>query len=231
MIAISKKCTAPYPGGQPETIASGLAMGISDHLLLVYATYLIATASPGPSNMAIMAIAMQSGRRAGLTLAAGVMTGSLFWAAATATGLSALLTAYAEALIAIKIVGGLYLLYLAYKAARAAIRAQPVAARNTGLTGLALYRRGLFMHLSNPKAIMGWIAIMSLGLQDDSPAHVLPAILGGCALLGTLVFGGYAVLFSTAPMIRAYGRARRWIETGLAGIFAFAGLRLLTARL
>jgi len=205
-------------------------MGVLEHLLVVYGAYILATASPGPSNMSIMAIAMQRGSKAGLTLAAGVMTGSLFWAAATATGLSALLATYAEALVAIKIVGGLYLLYLAYKAARSATRAQAVSGKDSGVAGFALYRRGLFMHLSNPKAIMGWLAIMSLGLQDGSPPHVLPAILGGCAVLGVLVFGGYAVIFSTAPMIRAYGRARRWIEAVLAGVFAVAGLRLLLSR-
>jgi threonine/homoserine/homoserine lactone efflux protein len=94
----------------------------------------------------------------------------------------------------------------------------------------ALYRRGFLMHITNPKAIMSWLAVMSLGLQPDSPGFILPAILIGCASLGTLIFGGYAVLFSTAPMVRAYARARRWIEGSLACLFSYAGLRLLLSR-
>ena len=35
---------------------------IASQIGLVYATYLLATASPGPSNMAIMATAMRDGR-------------------------------------------------------------------------------------------------------------------------------------------------------------------------
>ncbi len=39
---------------------------IASQLVLVYGTYLIATASPGPSNMAIMGTAMRDGRRSAL---------------------------------------------------------------------------------------------------------------------------------------------------------------------
>ena len=42
------------------------------HLLLVFTAYVIAAASPGPSNMRIMGVAMHQGRQAALTLAAGV---------------------------------------------------------------------------------------------------------------------------------------------------------------
>ncbi len=198
------------------------------HLLMVYAVYIFGTASPGPSNMTIMAVAMQYGRRPALTLAAGVMTGSLSWAALAATGLSAVLATYADALLAIKICGGLYLLYLAWKSGRAALQAKgkPVMTAPSG----ALYRRGFLMHITNPKAIMSWLAVMSLGLQPDSPAFILPAILAGCAALGVTIFGGYAVLFSTATMARAYARARRWIEGSLACMFSYAGLRLLLSR-
>ena len=198
------------------------------HLLMVYAVYIVGTASPGPSNMTIMAVAMQYGRRAALTLAAGVMTGSLSWAALAATGLSAVLATYADALLAIKICGGLYLLYLAWKSGRSALR--PAHKPAIVAPHAALYRRGFLMHITNPKAIMSWLAVMSLGLQPDSPAFILPAILAGCAALGVAIFGGYAVLFSTATMARAYARARRWIEGSLACMFSYVGLRLLLSR-
>ena len=86
------------------------------------------------------------------------------------------------------------------------------------------------MHLTNPKAVLAWIAIMSLGLRPDAPSHVLPAIVAGCAVLGVCVFVGYALVFSTAPMVRAYQKARRWIEGALALFFGYAGIRLLLSR-
>ena len=89
-------------------------------LLVVYAVYVIATASPGPSNVAIMSVAMSRGRLPALALVAGIMTGSLSWALLAAMGISTLLSAYANALVALKIGGGLYLIYLAAKLAMSA---------------------------------------------------------------------------------------------------------------
>lgn len=203
-------------------------------IALVYGTYLLAIASPGPSNMAIMGAAMRDGRISALVLAAGVMTGSLFWATLAATGISAVLAAYAQALSLIKIIGGVYLLYLAFRAGRSALK--PTSDFAGGDAGRAtpryrsLYRQGVLMHIGNPKAIMAWMAIMSLGLRQDAPSGNLPAIIGGCAFLGVIVFGGYAILFSTAPMIAFYTRVRRWIEGGLSALFAVAGGKLLASQ-
>lgn len=204
---------------------------IASQIALVYGTYIVATASPGPSNMAIMGTAMRDGRLPALALTAGVITGSLFWAILAATGMSAVLAAYAQALFVIKIFGGVYLLYLAFRAGRSAMK--PVSDFVSVDTGRAtpryraLYRQGLLMHIGNPKAIMAWIAIMSLGFREDAPAGMLPAIIGGCAILGVIVFGSYALLFSTASMITLYTRLRRWIESVLSVVFAAAGLKLL----
>jgi threonine efflux protein len=203
-------------------------------LLLVYAAYVIAAGSPGPSNMQIMGVAMNNGRRAALVLAAGVVSGSIFWGMMAATGISAILNRYAEALVVLKIFGGLYLLYLAFKAGRAALAPDDQAVRTTSadaaLSGSALYRRGLLMHLTNPKSVLAWIALVTLGLGSESSWHTLAAILGGCAALSVTIFCGYAIIFSTAPMVRIYRRARRWIEGILSVFFGVAGLRLLLSR-
>lgn len=201
------------------------------HLLLVYAAYFIAVASPGPSTMAIMGTAMSQGRASAVALALGVMTGSLFWATLAAAGLSTLLAGYADALQVIKIAGGLYLLYLAYKSATSALRAnaRQVKAERPA-KGIILYRKGIFLHLTNPKSILGWAAIMSLGLRPNAPSHTLPAILSGCAVIGLFVFVGYAFVFSTVILGRAYQKSRRWIEGTLALVFGYAGLRLLLSK-
>ena len=201
------------------------------HLLLVYAAYVIAVASPGPSTMAIMGVAMKQGRAAAVALALGVVTGSMSWAMLAATGISTVLTAYAEAVLAIKIAGGLYLLYLACKSAGSALSADTRQAKSApSAKKAALYRRGVLLHLSNPKAVLGWIAIMSLGLRPDAPSYTFHAIIMGCAVLGLLVNVGYALVFSTPPMGRAYQKSRRWIEGALAAIFGYAGIRLLLSR-
>jgi threonine efflux protein len=195
----------------------------------------IAAGSPGPSNLRIMGIAMNHGRRAGLTLAAGVVSGSLFWGLAAATGVSALLARYAEALFVLKIFGGLYLLYLAIRATRSALTSDATASArvpqdDNAPSSVTLYRHGLIMHLANPKAVLAWIALVALGLGADASWHDVATILSGCAILSVTIFCGYALVFSTTPMIRLYRRARRWIEGVLAVFFGVAGLRLLMSQ-
>lgn len=204
-------------------------------LLVVFGAYVIAVASPGPSTLRIMGAAMIHGRRAGLALAAGVLCGSLIWGLTAATGVTAVLTRYGEALVALKILGGLYLLFLAVKAARRALAREAAfadAARGAAAAPRLgrLFRQGLLMHLTNPKAVLGWVALVTLGLGPGAQWQDAATILAGCAVLGATIFGGYALVFSTAPMVRLYRRARRGIEGALAVAFGLAGLRLLASR-
>lgn len=69
---------------------------------------------------------MAVSRKAGIALALGISTGSFFWASMTAIGLTALIAAYASVLTVIKIIGGLYLLWLAFKSFRSAASTKPI---------------------------------------------------------------------------------------------------------
>lgn len=202
-------------------------------LMLVWSTCFIAMASPGPSNMAIMGTAMTLGRPNALALAVGVSTGSLTWAILAAAGISALLTSYAWALFALKIAGGLYLLWLAWRSARSALNPGPMAdsgvARPASLR--SSYVKGLLLHLTNPKAILSWIAIIALGVKPGAPPELMLVIVGGCLAMGLSIFSGYALLFSTRTAVAAYRRVRRVADGLLAVVFGFAGFKLLTARL
>ena len=167
-----------------------------------------------------------------MAMAAGVVTISFARGLIAVSGLAALLLRYGQAFTILKAIGGLYLLWLAVRAARSAISAK----RGMSVTAAAeaskptLFRRGALMHIGNPKAVLSWLALMSLGVGPSPSTTHLAAAFGGCVLLGALTFFGYAVLFSTAPMALSYARSRRWIEGALALTFAGAGLRLLLSR-
>ncbi|WP_313737401.1 LysE family translocator [Sphingobium yanoikuyae] len=199
-------------------------------LFLVYGAYILTAGSPGPSTMGIMGIAMRHGRRPAAAMAAGVVTMSFAWGLIAVTGLAALVIRYALAIL--KFAGGLYLLWLSFKSARSAMQADAaplvISAGEENLG--AMYRRGVFMHVGNPKAILAWVALMSLGAGAHASTEHLVLAFGGCVLLGVLIFFGYAVLFSTLPMIKGYARARRWIDGALSTVFAGAGVRLLFGR-
>jgi amino acid exporter len=202
-------------------------------IVLAYSAFLLSIASPGPNVLAIMGTSMSVGRRSGMALALGVAAGSFCWAALTVSGLSVLIANYAAALVVIKIAGGCYLLWLACKAFRSAASAHDIEARTLGgasLTPLRYFARGFAIQMTNPKAALAWIAIISLGLQNDAPLWVGLSIAIGTSLLSVAIHTVYALAFSTAAMVRFYGKARRWIQAALGVFFAFAGIRLLASR-
>jgi len=200
-------------------------------ILLAYSAFLLSIMSPGPNILAVIGTAMGVGRRSGTALALGVGTGSVCWATMTVAGLSALLATYAAALTAIKIVGGLYLLWLSYKSFRSAALAGGLEATTlSDLTDAGYFLRGLTVQMTNPKAALAWIAIVSLGLQADAPLWVGVVLVIGTGTLSILIHCLYALAFSTPAMVRLYGRARRWIQGLLGAFFCVAGLKLLTTR-
>ncbi|MET3891235.1 threonine/homoserine/homoserine lactone efflux protein [Bosea sp. OAE506] len=200
------------------------------HLALVYSAFIVAVASPGPSNLVVMATAMERGRRAGMVLGLGVTAGSLTWGILAAIGVTGLIVAHPEALYAVKIVGGLYLLFLAWRSARSAMRVE-MPPPKAAVSGRRAFLRGYLMHLTNPKAILSWTAIIALGLRPDTPQVVLYAIITGCMLISLAINQFYAVLFSTSSMIAGYRRVRRKAEACIAAFFAFASFKLLTSSL
>jgi amino acid exporter len=200
-------------------------------ILLAYAACLLGLASPGPNVLAVLGTSMGEGRRAGIALALGIAGGSVLWALMTAAGLSAVLVSYAAALTIIKITGGIYLLWLAFKAFRSAASAHAIATTvDRQRSPRAYVLRGLAIQMTNPKAVLAWIAIMSLGLRHDAPLWVVVAIVVGTSALSLAIHYLYAVAFSTPAMVRGYGRARRTIQATLGVFFGCAGIKLLTSR-
>ncbi len=199
---------------------------------MAFAAFALGMFSPGPNILGVIGTAMSVNRRAAVAMALGVAAGSFLWAAMTAAGLTALVTAYASVLTVLKIAGGLYLLWLGFKAFRSAASPRPLddpPAAASGSLGI-FFLRGLAVQMSNPKAALTWIAIMSLGLGQGAPATVAVVIVLGTTLLSVVGYVAYAVAFSTGGVVAFYRRARRIIDAALGTFFALAGLKLLASR-
>jgi threonine/homoserine/homoserine lactone efflux protein len=72
--------------------------------------------------------------------------------------------------------------------------------------------------------------VVALASPANGGAPHMLTTVAGCLAIGALVFGSYAALFSTPFARRAYLSSRRWLDGGLAVVFGFAGLKLLTSR-
>ncbi|MES9902383.1 MAG: LysE family translocator [Sedimenticola sp.] len=202
-------------------------------ILLAYLAFILAIASPGPNILAVIGTSMGISREAGISLAFGIAVGSLTWATLSVIGLTVIFSEFSLALYVVKILGGAYLLWLAYKSFKSAFTNHEIETKKI-LTGkyskFSYAKSGFIIMMTNPKAPLAWVAIISLGLKEGSPLWVSLALVAGTFLISVTAHILYAVVFSTPIMILVYSKARRYIQATLGGFFAFAGIKLLSSK-
>ncbi len=201
------------------------------NLVVILLAALAAATSPGPATLAIAGTSMAEGRNAGLVLASGITTGSLIWSVSAALGLGALMLAHGWVMEIVRYFGVGYLLWLALKSAKSALSSKNLTLRAIGGPPRLIYVRGLALHLTNPKAVLFFGALFSIGVPSNATFGQLAVVVIAVGLQSLVVFHGYAVIFSTPAMTRAYIRMRRGFEAAFAIGFGVAGMKILTARL
>lgn len=202
------------------------------YLLVPAATFLVAAGSPGPATLAVAATAMARGRRSGLMLGAGLSVGLAFWGVIAAAGLGVLMLHWTPALMALRIAGGGFLIWLAWKSARSALTVTPAEDQDPpAASSSAMFLRGVLLTAMNPKAVLAWTAVISIGLPSDAGAAQLWTIVAVCTTLGAALYALYAVGVSFPTVTAGYWRARRGLEAAFAALFGYAGLRIVFCRM
>ena len=181
-----------------------------------------------------MAVAMQYGRVQALILALWIVCGSMFWGIFAGFGLAAILATYSNLLILMKIIAGLYLLWLAFKSARSAlskeqIKLPKVTSKNK--SNLRHFLSGVLLHLTNPKAIFVWLSIVSIALPAGSSMFSAFVVVLSCSIVSILVFTSYAILFSTNTARRLYLNFRTGFDGLMSVCFSYAGIRMLFGKI
>nr|WP_255720566.1 LysE family translocator [Acuticoccus kalidii] len=204
-------------------------------LLLILSVFVVGAASPGPATLMIVNVAAGEGRKPAVILALGIVTGSIVWAIVAALGFVAALKTSAFVFTAMKIAGGGYLLYLAFKSIRSGLRGQhrlqrPAMAGTAPMRPARQFWRGLLLHLTNPKAPLVWMATLSVGTTPHASPALLFAAIALCATMAVLIFVGYALLFSTRRASAIYAALRRPLDVLVGTLFGLAGIKILTLK-
>jgi threonine/homoserine/homoserine lactone efflux protein len=197
-------------------------------LLGLALVHLLAAASPGPSFVLVAQTAAGSGRRAGLLAALAMMLGALVWAAAALYGLQALFARFEWLYLAMRIGGGLYLLYLAVMLWRHARAPLPEPGAAPGATPGAMqgFVRALALQLSNPKVMIFFGSIFLALLPAHPPGWMQVVTLAIVAFNEFTWYALITLLFSGGPARAIYRRAKFWLDRIMGGALALLGLRL-----
>lgn len=201
-------------------------------LLTFFAAAVLLGLAPGPDNIFVLTQSAVHGRAAGLFVVLGLATGLVFHSVAVAFGVAAIFQTSAVAFTVLKGLGACYLVYLAWKAFRAAGKTLEGEAGGA-VNGWALYRRGVVMNITNPKVSIFFLAFMP---QFADPARGAVSgqllILGGVFILSTLlVMGGIALLAGTLGQWMGRSQKAQRVMNRVAGVvFLGLALKLATAQ-
>lgn len=203
----------------------------------VLAAYVLAcvalTLTPGPDMTLFLSKTVAHGRSAGFAAFFGAATGILCHTTMVALGLSALLVASATAFTVLKVVGAVYLLWLAIDAVRngssfsldGTVRPREPVGR--------VYLKGVAINLLNPKIIVFFITFLPQFVSSSDPNAV-----GKLFVLGVLfvvvatpitvamIFGAGAI----ARYLKRSPRATRAVDYLFAGVLGGFALKLIASR-
>ena len=205
-------------------------------VLAAYAAAVVAlTFTPGPDMTLFLGKAVTQGRAAGMAAMLGASTGILVHTTLVAIGLSALLAASATAFFVLKVVGALYLLWLAVEAVRRGSGLNLDAARpQPGETLFRVWLKGLAVNLLNPKIIMFFVTFLPQFVDAGDP-HAAGKLLFLGVVFVVIATPISIVMIASASrlahLLKRSPRVMRTVDWLFAGVFgAFAVRLLLTQR-
>ena len=193
------------------------------------------TSIPGPAVILTIKNSIKYGPKKAIANIFGNMTAMVSLASISAAGLGAIILASTTLFSAMKIAGCLYLIYLGYKTLKAPIEAAEsedtdasTRVERDSASLFQIYRSGLAVGLSNPKAIAFFTALFPQFINPERAflpqfATLIFTIEG----ISFLVLSTYAVLAGIASVYLARRRSMMVFNRLSAAAFFGFGLALI----
>ncbi|WP_417871613.1 LysE family translocator [Winogradskyella sp.] len=159
--------------------------------------------SPGPDNIYVLVQSIANGKSYGMATVCGLITGCIVHTTLLAFGVSAIIKDNDDLFFGIKVLGALYLLYLAYKVYKSDAQLDFDSETAPKKSLKALFVQGFFMNVLNPKVTIFFLAFFPGFLFSKTLSSVLQFyILGGIFMLVSfIIFSAIALL---AGQIKTY---------------------------
>ncbi|WP_180080246.1 MULTISPECIES: LysE family translocator [unclassified Acinetobacter] len=194
----------------------------------IAAALMLGAMSPGPTSIYVAKNSIAISRKHGLFTALGTGTGAAIFGLLAVLGLQAFLLAVPSAYLALKICGGIYLLWMAFKIIKHA--KEPIEAGDSSSSQMSLRRAfttGLITQLSNPKIAIVLASIFTALLPKEIPTYfyfVLPILCffidaGWCSLV--------AVALSAEKPRKVYLKFKAGFDRAAGAVMTVLGLKLI----
>ena len=188
---------------------------------------LLGAISPGPAVLMSARTGLTEGFRTGAFLAIGIGAGAVFWAICAMSGLGLIFALAPALLIALKLAGGAFLIWVGYTLWRDA--AKPFVttdARPTPRSPLSALRLGLVTQLTNPKPVVLLSAIFLGTVPPETPLWQRAALLAVLMFWETAWNILVARIFSLDRSRAAYISLKSLIDRAFGGMLILLGAQI-----
>lgn len=198
--------------------------------LLFVATVAILCGTPGPNMLHVLTRSIAIGWRRSLPAMAGCLTALVGVLAASAAGLSVLLSAIPGLFDGLRYAGAAYLTYLGIRAWRS--RGTTVGFDETPAPRGRLFRDGFLVGISNPKLLLFAAAFLPQFVDGTRSQPTQFAILVVTfALVESVWYAIYALGGASIARHLTRPAVRRWFDRATGGVFVGFGMALLASRM
>ena len=183
--------------------------------------------TPGPNVLYVTTRSIRFGLGPAFIGVAGCLTALVLMLTGSVAGLSALLLALPGAFDVLKIAGAAYLVYLGIQVWREPV-ANEAPPPSTGTSGVALFRDGFLVGISNPKLLV-FAAAFFPQFIDPARAWGPQFALMVATFLGAELFfySIYALSGRKLADRLMHGIWRRWLNRASGAVFVGFGVALL----
>jgi threonine/homoserine/homoserine lactone efflux protein len=186
---------------------------------------------PGPTILTVISYSIAHGRRANVSLVAAVALGDSTALAISLLGLGTLLEISAFWFTAVKLAGGLYLLYVGIKLLGAGFAPADVATPPAPPSRWRLFANTWLITALNPKGIVFFIAFLPQFIDTRAATTRQLWILAVTfVVMATINSTLYAVFASAARQLLASPGARRRFNIAGGSLLSVAGVWAMLAR-
>jgi threonine/homoserine/homoserine lactone efflux protein len=194
---------------------------------------LLLTASPGPDNLMVLGLGMSKGRKQGMVFGLGCALGCLSHTFLAVIGVSAIIAASPTAFTALRIGGGLYLVWLGIGALRSMGGQSAASAQAPAQLLKNLFMKGLLANAINPKVVLFFLSLLPqfvIAANGNVPGQML-ALGVTFTVQAAILFGllGYFAGAVGAWLERKPG-AGKWLDRLAGTVFVALGVKLIVSR-
>ena len=172
-------------------------------IIEILVSFVLATAalaiSPGPDNIYVLMQSVANGTKYGLATTAGLISGCIIHTTLLAFGVSLIIKESETLFFIIKLLGALYLLYLAYQVYKSSSAIHLSNDHVPKKSLLQLFKQGFIMNVLNPKVSIFFLAFFPGFLFSETLSTVLQFYV-----LGFVFMGVSLIIFSTIAILAGY---------------------------